>query len=280
MNLNDLISRVPQPLPWSEGDNIPWHDPAFSQRMLNEHLSQDHDWASRRTEKIAAQVAWIHEYALTARPGRVLDLGCGPGLYLSRLAQLGHIGSGIDYSPASIQYALQAAQSEASSTQYHCADLREADFGEDFDAVLFLFGEMNVFSPGDIRRILSKAYAALRPGGVLVLEPHTYEAVQAIGQSSSTWYTQDAGLFSDQPHLVLEEHVWDPQENTATCRYYIVDAASAEVTRYAQSFQAYTARQYGSLLTLLGFRDITIYPSLGGIHTNGDQDLLGITAYK
>ncbi len=279
MNLNDLISRTPRPLPWFEGDNIPWHDPAFSQRMLNEHLSQDHDWASRRAEKIAAQVAWIHEYALDSRPGRVLDLGCGPGLYLSRLAHLGHTGSGIDYSPASIQYAQQAAQSESSGVQYLCADLREADFGQDFDAVLFLFGEMNVFSPSHIRRILSKAYAALRPGGVLVLEPHTYEAIQAIGQSSSTWYTQDAGLFSDQPHLVLEEHIWDPQEQTATSRYYIVDTAAA-VNRYAQTFQAYTARQYGSLLTSLGFRDITIYPSLGGINTNGDQDLLGITAYK
>ncbi|EBO1314042.1 class I SAM-dependent methyltransferase, partial [Salmonella enterica] len=27
---------------------IPWDEPAFSQRMLENHLSQDHDWASRR----------------------------------------------------------------------------------------------------------------------------------------------------------------------------------------------------------------------------------------
>lgn len=60
---------------------IPWNDPAFSARMLAEHLSQAHELASRRTETIARQVAWIHDALLGGRPSRVLDLGCGPGLY-------------------------------------------------------------------------------------------------------------------------------------------------------------------------------------------------------
>ncbi|MCP4589836.1 MAG: hypothetical protein GY842_03755 [bacterium] len=29
------------PAPWSEGDNITWNDPEFSERMLIEHLTQD-----------------------------------------------------------------------------------------------------------------------------------------------------------------------------------------------------------------------------------------------
>lgn len=38
---------------------IPWDEPAFSQRMLENHLSQDHDWASRRLTVIEQQVTWI-----------------------------------------------------------------------------------------------------------------------------------------------------------------------------------------------------------------------------
>ncbi len=34
-------------------------EPAFSQRMLENHLSQDHDWASRRLTVIEQQVTWI-----------------------------------------------------------------------------------------------------------------------------------------------------------------------------------------------------------------------------
>ena len=87
MNLLDVINRTDIPAPWSEGEKIPWDDPAFSERMLREHLSQEHDAASRRFEKIDAHVDWIHHELLSGRATRILDLGCGPGLYASRLAR-------------------------------------------------------------------------------------------------------------------------------------------------------------------------------------------------
>ncbi len=47
------------PTPWDRGENLPWQDPRFSERMLREHLSQRHDGASRRFEIIDRQVQWI-----------------------------------------------------------------------------------------------------------------------------------------------------------------------------------------------------------------------------
>lgn len=85
--LLDLINRSPSPAPWSEGDNIPWDDPGFSERMLAEHLSQEHDLASRKSATIERQVGWIFTEVLGAKPARLLDLACGPGLYTSRLAR-------------------------------------------------------------------------------------------------------------------------------------------------------------------------------------------------
>lgn len=85
--LHDLITRRTPPVPWEEGENIPWHEPAFSERMLFEHLNQDHDLASRRLALIDAQVDWIHRNLLHERAAQVLDLACGPGLYLNRLAR-------------------------------------------------------------------------------------------------------------------------------------------------------------------------------------------------
>ena len=87
MDLQELLKREP-PKPWSHGGKIPWHEPGFSERMLREHLSQDHDLASRRSAKIDAQVEWLSQEILPDRAS-VLDLGCGPGLYTSRLASLG-----------------------------------------------------------------------------------------------------------------------------------------------------------------------------------------------
>jgi len=37
---------------WHGAYKIPWDDPDFSRRMLAEHLSQEHDMASRRVEWI------------------------------------------------------------------------------------------------------------------------------------------------------------------------------------------------------------------------------------
>src|SRR5512139_3579983 len=104
MDLLELIRRQPVPVPWSEGEKIPWNDPDFSRRMLLEHLSQEHDAASRRFETIDRHVHWIHHAVLSGQPTRILDLGCGPGLYSSRLARLGHECVGIDFSPASIAH--------------------------------------------------------------------------------------------------------------------------------------------------------------------------------
>ena len=97
MNLMDIVNRRPIPQPWAEGEKIPWNEPDFSQRMLREHLSQQHDLASRRFAVIDQHVAWIYRSALQEKPSRVLDLGCGPGLYASRLARLGHTCTGIDF---------------------------------------------------------------------------------------------------------------------------------------------------------------------------------------
>ncbi len=52
-----LISSVPPEASelWNEGYKIPWNDPAFSERMLQEHLSQDHELASRSIGTIQGQ---------------------------------------------------------------------------------------------------------------------------------------------------------------------------------------------------------------------------------
>ena len=72
MNLEDIVRRQLPPAPWSEGENIPWDDPAFSERMLKEHLTQRHDHASRRFETIDRQVNWIQEEVLARSPTRIL----------------------------------------------------------------------------------------------------------------------------------------------------------------------------------------------------------------
>ena len=280
MNLSDLISRRLPPRPWEDGDNIPWHEPEFSARMLREHLSQEHDAASRRLERIDRQVAWIHDTVLARRATRILDLGCGPGLYANRLARLGHECLGIDYSPASIAHASAEAEREGLSCRYLLEDIRRAEYGSGFGLAMLLFGEFSVFRPNDADLLLAKCLRGLAPGGVLLLEPHTLAAVRQIGRQGSSWASVQQGLFSDRPHLYLEEHHWDEAARTATMRYLIIDAATAQAACYAQTFQAYTRAGYRAVLARQGFEDIEFLPSLGEGKLGDRYGLMAVVARK
>lgn len=265
MNLIDIVQRV-TPAPWSEGDNIPWSDPGFSQRMLKEHLSQAHDAASRRTEKIERHVNFIHNKALGGMPSRVLDLGCGPGLYGRGLSRLGHSVRGIDYSPASIAYARQVAEAESLNSTFALEDIRLADFGEDgsYDLVMLIFGEYNTFKPEDARLILRKANAALKPGGRLLLEPDKAAVIRAEGQRPPVWSALQSGLFSERPHVLLEEFFWDESHQVTTNRYYVIDTQTGAVERYAASHQAYREEALRGMLSDFGFGNIQFFPNLTG----------------
>jgi SAM-dependent methyltransferase len=280
MTLTELVYRSEAPLPWSEGEKIPWDDPEFSERMLNEHLSQDHDWASRRFHIVDAHVDWIHRELLSGCPARVLDLGCGPGLYASRLARLGHECVGIDFSPASISYAVQTARQEELRCTYLHQDIRYADYGGPYDLAMLIFGEFNTFRPADAENILCKACDALSDDGLLLLEPSPFEAIQGEGKGGGTWYSSPSGLFSDAPHICLEERLWDPGNYTATFRYFIIDAATGGVTRYASSSQAYTDKQLSALLSRCGFEEIRSLPSLPGSEGHWQDELYVVVARK
>jgi SAM-dependent methyltransferase len=280
MNLLDLVGRQPEPEPWAEGEKIPWDDPAFSRRMLNVHLSQQHDLASRRFAVIDRHVAWIHRRLLAGRPARVLDLGCGPGLYTSRLCRLGHTCVGIDFGPAAIGYAREQAEAEGLRCRYTEADIRSAEYGTGYDLAMLVYGEFNVFRPADAQCILVKAQAALNPGGLLLLEVQRAEAVQALGQAPASWYSARCGLFSDRPHLCLSEAFWDEDQQVATERYWIVDALSGEVTRHASSTQSYSTADLGALLASGGFGQLDHYPSLTGQDDATSDALTVVVARK
>jgi SAM-dependent methyltransferase len=267
LNISDIIHRNPNPLPWAEEEKIPWNEPAFSRRMLREHLSQAHDMASRRAAVIEQHVAWIEGEVLQGRRAKILDLGCGPGLYANRLATHGHTVTGIDFSPASIEYARAHGQPGA---RYIEGDVRAVDFGSGYDLAMMLFGELNVFRPEEARLIVEKAHVALVEGGMLLLEAHTFECVRRLGQAPATWYSAENGVFADGPFVCLMENFWDEGRKVALERFYVLEAGSGAVRRYGQSMQGYGEDEYEALLRGAGFGEMRRDASLTGEGVEGD----------
>ena len=115
---------------------------------------------------------------------------------------------------------------------------------------------------------------------MLLLEPHTHAAVREMGESDAHWYSAESGVFSDDPYLCLRESFWHPDHSATTERYYVVDARTGGVTKYASSMQAYTDAEYRALLADCGFGDIRFRPSMGGEGREREGGLVVITSRK
>lgn len=263
-----IYRRSQPPVPWRDGVNLPWDDPLFSERMLREHLDQSHGAASRQQPELLRQVDWLWTH-LDLRSGcQILDITCGPGLYAVELARRGARVTGIDFSPASIRYAraLAAEQGVDHRCSFIQADVRTAlpdQAGSNFDAALFLYGQLAVFTRAEAAQLLQGAAAALRAGGRLAIELLDFER---IDKSSSTWwFTDDTGLWGDTPFLNLGERTWDEEQRASIDRFYVIELQSGELQEIGLSDNGYEAEEMVALLRSSGFDQAQAYPAWDGL---------------
>ncbi|HDT1335179.1 SAM-dependent methyltransferase [Klebsiella pneumoniae] len=250
MDISTLISSSRHIQLSAEESKIPWDEPAFSQRMLANHLSQDHDWASRRQEVIERQVNWI---ASLLPPGaRILDLGCGPGFYTHRLAERGFHCTGVDFSPTSVSWARQQAQHAGLNIDYVQQDVRAYWPDKSFDFIMMIFGELNVFSAADARSLVSRCALWLESGGRLLTEVHTFDEVKRQGMAEASWQRCPDGLFLGVPHLLLTEHDWDEEAQTSSTKFWAIEA-NGQTTCFGSQMTAWRDDEYVSLLDNAGF---------------------------
>jgi len=104
-NINQLAELSKKPALFTPGEKKFWDDPHISKCMLEAHLDPNHDAASRRPEIIDQTVHYLFESGILKHGMKVLDLGCGPGLYAERLYKAGVDVVGLDISERSIEYA-------------------------------------------------------------------------------------------------------------------------------------------------------------------------------
>lgn len=111
--------------------------------------------------------------------GRLLDYGCGNGLLLERMAQLGWQVSGYDFDP------IAAATAEKRlSIQIHSGDDRRFLEGAELDAVTMSHVIEHLPDPTPVLEML---YRALRPGGALsIATPNAASLGRRI--FGSDWY--------------------------------------------------------------------------------------------
>jgi SAM-dependent methyltransferase len=211
-------SIPPWPVPFDSAAELDWGRPEFARRLLREHLDQSHDGASRRRSVIAAQVRRLRRL-LPPAPARILDAGCGPGLYAVPLAQLGYEVTGVDVSAAALRHARSLARDAhvARKTRFVKGDLRDLPLPTaGFDAALLVYFVLEAFSRAEQPKVLARLAASLAPHGTLIAELRL-RPDQPPGRID-WWDVVPNSLLSDRRHLLLGDAVYDQRRHTYVLR--------------------------------------------------------------
>lgn len=248
---------------WGPGvDDLPWGDPEFSRRMLGEHLSQDHDLASRRLDTIDSQVELLMDW-LGLEPGRsLLDMTCGPGLVARAFARRGVAVTGVDIAPAAIRYAIEITAGLPCT--FIEADVLTVPLPvAGFDAAIYLYGQPGVPKADDQREILTRIRRSLRPGAPMVLEVR--DAASVDRRPVMRWWTGSRGLFGPDDNLVLTERIWDEVARATVERDIVLDIETGALTAFGVTERAYDLDEVEALMAGAGFAGIEYHPAWDGL---------------
>jgi len=133
--LRKMLQYSKNPPLFEPGEPRFWDDPHISKGMLEAHLNPTHDAASRRPETIDKEVRHLITSGTLKTGDRLLDLGCGPGLYAIRFAAKSIKVTGIDISKRSIDYARKSAKENGLKIDYRLMNFFDIKYEDEYDAV-------------------------------------------------------------------------------------------------------------------------------------------------
>lgn len=199
-----------------------WADPHTSEHMLRYHLDGACEVASRTTDVIRRSVAWLAE---TAGAGaRVLDLGCGPGLYANRLSALGMDVTGVDFSARSIGHARDSAPSGPRRPTYIHGNYLDVAVPGAFDVALMIYCDFCALDPGQRGRLLARLRTLLGSGGRFIFDVLGLASLAAHEERASLTEHPADGFWSPDPCFEFLHSFRYDSEQVTLDKYDLIEA--------------------------------------------------------
>lgn len=247
-----IADRKERPTPWVDATTYPWSDPEFSKRYVRRADHSDLIGMNETGEEVESLIA-----LLQAKPkARILDLCAGNGRHAVAMALRGYRMTGIDIGPGAVSLARETAKNLGLAIDFRELDVRELAIEDAYDGVYLTCGGLSNFSPEDCGRLLEVVERALVSGGRAVIE--YADAAQAPIDVRAWQFVQaESSLFTDAPHLQLEERLFDADAHSEVIRHFVVpsDGKIFEIARCRRYFteasarEALSAARFGSLET-------------------------------
>jgi SAM-dependent methyltransferase len=268
------ISQRPEPFSRYTAMEL-WTRPHLAQQMLQYHLNQETELASRRFETIDKIVSWIDTQLGLAGKG-LCDLGCGPGLYTQRFAARGADVSGVDFSAHSLEYARLQAKENKQSISYVQADYLSDELPAGFDIVTLIYTDYSVLSPTQRVNLLGRIREMLNPGGRLIMDVAGMGSL--AGKEECTLIEDNLmyGFWAKGDYVGIQRSFVYPDECLSVDRYVIVEPT--ETWQVFNWFQYFTPASLQKELEFAGFAVDQMFGGLTGEPLETDGDFIGVIA--
>jgi SAM-dependent methyltransferase len=218
----EKINERPEPFQFYTASDL-WADEHTSKQMLSFHLNEAIDVSSRNAEFINRSVEWISSMFNIGRGTKIVDFGCGPGLYAAHLAKRGANVTGIDFSGRSIQYANEFAARERLKINYVKQNYLEFETEDRFDLVLMIMCDFCALSPTQRKGLLSKFHRILKPRGSVLLDVYSLSAFEKKEEVATYEVNQLKGFWSENKYYgFLNTFKYDEQKVTLD-KYTIIE---------------------------------------------------------
>ncbi len=179
------------------------------------HLNQNLELASRTYDTIEKSVQWLS--TVIKSNGKILDLGCGSGLYSTRLSDLGYDVTGIDYSKRSITY----AKKQDNKTKYIYQNYLDIDFNSEFDAVILIYCDYAALTRGERKTLLSKIHKTLRPNRLFIFDAFSISSFKNEDTQPTWSFHENGGYWTPNAHICLES-IHKYENNTICLNQFII----------------------------------------------------------
>jgi SAM-dependent methyltransferase len=265
------LAQKPEPFSASTVKEL-WTKPHLARRMLEYHLSQQTEHASRPLEGIDRIVSWL-DGQLDLPGKRIVDLGCGPGLYAQRIARLGGRVTGIDFSSHSLDYA--RSQSPA-GIDYIEADYLEDPLPDGFDVAMLIYFDYCALAPEQRILLLKRIRRMLRPGGHLVMDLAGMGAFDEVSESLEIHDRLMDGFFAPGDYVGIHKVDVYEDECISLDRFLVIEPDDAWlIYNWVQYF---TPDSIGAELGDNRFAVKAMIGGLDGTPLESDSKILGVIA--
>jgi len=264
--IDRLFPVLQKPALWQRSIEAFWDDEHISKGMLDAHLNPDWDAASRKHSYIDCSAQWLS--SIIPAQGKILDLGCGPGLYTKRLSGAGYDVTGMDFSRRSIEY----AKSQDVKTEYIYQNYLELDYTDTFDAVTLIYCDFAALTPDERQTLIHRVYQALKPGGLFIFDVFMDVHFKSKANKTSWSFCNNGGFWSSEPHICLDA-TYLYENNTIAVDQHIVVTSDA-IKEYLVWDTVYTVQRLTDEISPSGFKVSGVFDDVCGNPHAGESETL------